>query len=129
MTNDGPIVFISSNRVRPGQLDGLRSFLSVGVPALEAAKPRTLVFLAYVDEATMILTVVHVFANAADFAAHVEGADDRSDAVGAFIDPIELEIHGTPEEATVAAIRAGLPSDVRVRIGAGYVAGFLRPAR
>ena len=129
MMTDGPIVFISRNRVRPGQLDGLRWFLAVAVPALEAAKPRTLAFLAYVNEATMTLTVVHVFVNAADFAAHVEGADDRSDAVRAFIDPIELEIHGTPEEATVAAIRAGLPSDVRLRSGDGYAAGFLRLAR
>lgn len=58
MTTDGPIVFISLSRIRPGQLDGLRSFLAVGVPALEAAKPRTLAFLAYVDEASMTLTIV-----------------------------------------------------------------------
>ena len=69
MTTDRPIVFISHSRIRAGHLDGLRSFLTVGVPALEAAKPRTLGFLAYVDEASMTLTIVHLFANAAGFAA------------------------------------------------------------
>jgi hypothetical protein len=129
MTTDGPIVFISVSRIRPGQLDGLRSFLAVGVPVIEAAKPQTLAFLAYIDEASMTLTIVHMFANAADFAAHVEGADDRSHAAGAFIEPASMEIHGAPDEATVAAIRSGLPPNVPVRFGGEYVGGFLRPSR
>ena len=77
----------------------------------------------------MTLTIVHVFANASDFAAHVEGADDRSDAAAAFIEPVAMEIHGAADEATIAAIRSGLPDNVPVRIGAEYVGGFLRPTR
>jgi hypothetical protein len=126
MATDDPIVFISQSRIRPGQLAGLRSFLAVGVPALEAAKPRTLAFLAYVDEASMTLTIIHQFANAAGFAAHVEGADDRSDAAAAFIEPLAMEIHGAADEATVAAIRSGLPSGIPVLIRANYLGGFLR---
>ena len=126
MTPDGPMVFISRSRIRPGKLDGLRSFLATGVAALEVAKPRTVAFLAYVDESSMTLTIVHVFANAAGFAAHVEGADVRSDAAATFIEPLAMEIHGAPDEATIAAIRSGLPSDVSVLIGADYLSGFLR---
>ena len=126
MATDGPIVFISQSRIRPGQLAGLRSFLAVGVPALEAAKPKTLAFLAYVDEASMTLTIVHQFANAAGFAAHIEGAGDRSDAAAAFIEPLAMEIHGAADEATIAAIRSGLPDNVLVLIRADYLGGFLR---
>jgi hypothetical protein len=126
MATDGPIVFISQSRIRPGQLAGLRSFLAVGVPALEAAKPKTLAFLAYVDEASMTLAIIHQFANAAGFAAHVEGADDRSDAAEAFIEPLAMEIHGAADEATVTAIRSGLPSGVPVLVRADYLGGFLR---
>lgn len=129
MTTADPIVFTSRNHIRPGQLDGLRSFLALGVPALEAAKPRTAAFLAYVDEASMTLTVVHVFENAADFAAHVEGADDRTDSAGAFIEPIALEIHGAAGEDTIAVVRAGLPTDVPLRIAAEYAGRFLRSSR
>jgi hypothetical protein len=128
MTADSPVVFISHSRIRPGQLDGLRSFLTVGVPALEAAKPRTAAFLAYVDEASMMLTIVHLFTNASDFAAHVEGADERSDTAATFIEPVAIEIHGQPDDETIAAIRAGLPNDVPVRIGTEYIDGFLRPS-
>lgn len=74
----------------------------------------------------MTLTILHVFANAAGFAAHVEGADDRSDAAATFIEPLAMEIHGAPDEDTIAAIRSGLPSDVPVLVGADYLAGFLR---
>jgi hypothetical protein len=118
MATDDPIVFISQSRIRPGQLAGLRSFLAVGVPALEAAKPKTLAFLAYVDEASMTLTIIHQFANAAGFAAH--------DAAAAFIEPLAMEIHGAADEATVAAIRSGLPSGIPVLIRANYLGGFLR---
>jgi hypothetical protein len=126
MVTDSPIVFISHSRIRAGQLAGLRSFLAVGVPDLEAAKPKTLAFLAYVDEASMTLTIVHQFADTAGFAAHVEGAEDRSDAAAAFIEPLAMEIHGAAHEATIAAIRSGLPPGVQVRIRADYVGGFLR---
>jgi hypothetical protein len=123
---DSPIVFISQSRVRPGQLAGLRSFLAIRVPALEAAKPKTLAFLAYVDESSMTLTIIHQFASAAGFAEHVEGADDRSDAAATFIEPLAIEIHGAADEATIVAIRSGLPSGVPVLIRAEYLGGFLR---
>ena len=108
MTADGPIVFISRSRIRPGKLDGLRSFL------------------AFVDESSMTLTIVHLFANTAGFAAHVEGADDRSAAAATFIEPLAMEIHGAPDPGTIAAIRSGLPSDVTLLIGTDYLGGFLR---
>ena len=129
MATDGPIVFISQSRIRPGQLAGLRSFLAVGVPALEATKPKTLAFLAYVDESSMTLTIIHQFANASGFAAHVEGADERSDAAAEFIEPLAMGIYGPADEATISAIRSGLPSGVPILVRAGYLGGFLRQSR
>ena len=126
VATDSPIVFISQSRIRTGQLAGLRSFLAAGVPALEAAKPKTLGFLAYLDEASMTMTIVHQFANAAGFAAHLEGADDRSEAAAAYIEPLAMEIHGAAHEATIDAIRTGLPTGVPVVIRADFLGGFLR---
>jgi hypothetical protein len=127
MGSTDPIVFISRNRIRHGQLDGLRAFLGMGVPMLELGKPRTAGFLAYIDEPSMTLTIVHVFADAAAFAAHVEGADDRSTAAERYIQAAAIEIHGTPDPATLDAIRAGLPSDIPVTVQGEFAAGFLRP--
>ena len=129
MSPDGPIVFISRSRIRPGRLHGLCSFLAAGAPMIEAAKPQTLGFLPYVDEASMTLTIVHVFADAAGFTAHVVGADERSDAAAEFVETAAIQIFGAPEEATVEAIRSGLPAGVPVEVRGTSVAAFLRPGR
>ena len=87
-TPDQPIVFISESRVLPGKAEGLRAFLEQGSKQLEAVKPQTLGFLAYLDETAMTLTIVHVFADAAGFDAHVAGADRRSAAAEEFIEAV-----------------------------------------
>ena len=123
---DEAIVFVSRHRIRPGTLEALRSFLRAGSGALEAAKPRTVAFLAYIDAGATELMIVHVFADASGFAAHVEGADARSDAAAAFLEPLELTVFGAPDAATLAILRAGLPPDVPVTLSGDLAAGFLR---
>jgi hypothetical protein len=123
---DEPIVFISESRVRPGMAGAIRTFLDKGAPQLAAAKPETLVFLAYLDAAAKTLTIVHVFADAGGFAAHVEGADSRSAAAAELIETLSLTIYGTPTASTLAAIRASTPRSASIEVRAGFVGGFLR---
>lgn len=123
---DGPIVFISESRVRPGMADAVRTFLDKGAQQLAAAKPQTLAFLAYLDEAATTLTIVHVFADAGGFAAHVEGADTRSAAADELIETLALTIYGTPTASTLAAIEPSTPPSATIEVGAGFVGGFLR---
>lgn len=125
---DGPIVFISRSRIRPGRVDELRAFLEKGSAVLVEAKPQTQAFLAYVDEDSMTLTIVHVFADSAGFAAHVQGADQRSNAAARYIETIGMTIYGHPAEPTVTAIRSGLDAGVPVEVRSNYVGGFLRSA-
>jgi hypothetical protein len=55
--------------------------------------------------------------------------EDPGGEAAAFIAPLAMEIHGAADEATIAAIRSGLPSDVSVLIGADYLSGFVRLSR
>ena len=112
---DDPIVFITESRVRPGMADAVRAFLDRGSQELAAIKPQTLAFLAYLDDAATTLTIVHVFADAGGFAAHVEGADTRSAAAGELIETLALTIYGTPTASTLAAIEASTPPAPRSR--------------
>ena len=123
---DEPIVFISESRVRPGMADAVRAFLDHGAQQLAMAKPQTLAFLAYLDDAATTLTIVHVVANAAAFAAHVEGADTRSAAADELIETLALTIYGTPTASTLAAIKSSTPPGASIEVRAGYVGGFLR---
>jgi hypothetical protein len=125
---DEPIVLVSESRVRPGMADALRAFLDTGVPHLATAKPQTIALLAYLDDAATTLTIVHVFADAAGFAAHVEGADNRSAAAGELSETIALTIYGTPTTSTLAVIQASTPSSASIEVRAHFLDGFLRGA-
>jgi hypothetical protein len=74
----------------------------------------------------MTLTIVHVFADAAGFAAHVEGAGRRSDAASEFIEREAIEIYGQPDDATLEIVRTGLAAEIPVEVRAEVAAGFLR---
>ena len=124
-SND-PIVFISHSRVKPGKLNGLRDFLRDGTAALQAGKPRTRAFLAYLDDDATKLTIVHVFGDAESMAAHIEGAHQRSTAASEFIETTAIDIYGMPTEPILAAMRAISGSGVALQVRPDYVGGFLR---
>ena len=56
-----PVAFISHFRIKEGAADAVRR-MSVEVPRrLEAEKPRTAVFLSFIDEEEREVSFVHVF--------------------------------------------------------------------
>ena len=122
-----PIVFISHSRVREGQLSGLKRFMAEGTKLLEAGKPRTLVFLAYLDETESELTIVHAFADAESMDAHMEGVIERSAAASEFIESRGFEIYGRPSEP-VRRMMAGAAAQagIELKIHPELVGGFLR---
>lgn len=123
-----PIVFISHSRVKEGRLDGLREYMRPGTAALEAAKPRTLVFAAYLDEDQRELTIVHVFADAESMDAHLEGVAERARAAMEFIESSSMEIYGRPSDAVLATMRGVTVPGVTLTLHPNYVAGFIRLA-
>ena len=82
-----PIVFISHFRVKQGELDGLRRLVRDVSGSIEMEKPRTLVYLSYIDEDADNVTFVHVFADSESMDVHFEGADERSRAAFEFLEP------------------------------------------
>ena len=125
----GPIVFISRSRVKEGKLEELRDMFATATPKLEADKPRTLVFLAYLREDQSALTIVHVFADSESFEVHLEGAGERAQTAYQFIETIGFEILGQPGDGVLesmrqAAARVGVP----LKLEPEYATGFLRPA-
>lgn len=122
-----PIVFISHFRVKEGKLEGFRRFLRDGAPFIEAQKPRTAGFLAYVNEQAGRVAIVHVFPDAEAMTRHFEGADERSTAAYEFITPDGFEIYGKPSADVVGTLRTGAASaGVTVSVMSAYAAGFLR---
>lgn len=63
-----PFVFISHSRVKEGKVEAFRDFIGTNTPLLETGKPGPLAFLAYPDERSTTVTIIHAFAGPGDFA-------------------------------------------------------------
>ena len=116
-----PIVFISKFEVKEGKLEALREFFRTGVPELERDKPGTVAFLPFLSEDGSELAIVHVFPDADAFDRHVVGAEERSEAAYEFIEPVGLELFGSPSGPVRQMLSQGATSFLPV-----FVQGFLR---
>jgi uncharacterized protein YbjT (DUF2867 family) len=122
-----PVVFISHFSIKEGELDALKDHAHAVSADIQASKPRTLVFLSYLDPDRHTVSFVHAFADADSMDRHIEGAGDRSRAAYAFIEPRGWEVYGTPsDEAREMLQRAAAAAGTSLTIQPEYLAGFLR---
>lgn len=103
----GPIVFVSHLRVRQGRLAEVKSMTARVVEQIQATKPQTTGFLAYLSHDESILTIVHVFADAEAMDLHIEGGDERSQAAYELVEQVGWEIYGEPSAEAMSTMRAG----------------------
>jgi hypothetical protein len=122
-----PIVFISHFRIKEGKLDAYRQLQRDVAGQLKEDKPRTLVFLIYMNQDGTQMTAIHVFADAESMDLHVQGSEERSRAAYEFLVPDGWEIYGTPSDHVVEMMRqAAASSGVTLIVQAEHAAGFLR---
>lgn len=122
-----PVVFISHFRIREGKADGVTELQRDVTAQLEAEKPRTLGFLAYLSEDGTQISFVHVFADADSMDAHFQGSDDRARAAYEFVEPKGWEIYGRPSAGALEAMRtAATSAGVTLNVQPTFTAGFLR---
>ena len=100
-----PIVFISTHRINEGKLDGFTELSREMTPLIEAGKPQTVLFQAYLNEESNEVTIIHVFPDADAMDLHVQGADDRSAKAMEFLEPLRFEIYGTPSDQVLSGMR------------------------
>jgi quinol monooxygenase YgiN len=74
------IFFLSHFRIKEGQLDRVRQLASEAAVRLEAEKPRTVLFLSYLDADGGTVSFLHAFADRESMDMHIAGADERSRA-------------------------------------------------
>jgi hypothetical protein len=122
-----PIVFISRNRILEGRRAEFATRFAMGLGFIGAAKPRTALFAAYVDEAGSEVSIVHAFPDAAALALHFEGSDERTTSVSELITPAGFAIYGRAPAAAIDQLRreadaAGVGLDVLP----DSIGGFLR---
>lgn len=121
-----PLVFISRNRVKAGMLDEFSKHYEQSIPMTQAAKPATFVQVAYVSEDGNDVTIVRLFAGAEGLDKQLQGADDRSKAAYQYIEPVSVEIYGTPSEFALEMMKKVAGAGTQVSLHPLYLGGFLR---
>jgi hypothetical protein len=126
MTGSRPIVFISRNKIKEGRAEEFKKHYQDSVPPIVAGKAGTLAQLAYESEETAEVTVVRFFADADALDLQIEGADQRSKKTYELIEPISIEIFGTPNPDTLEMMEKVAGPGVAVSISPHYMGGFVR---
>ena len=122
-----PIFFLSHFRIKEGQLDLVRELASEAGVRLEAEKPRTVLFLSYLDADGGTITFLHAFADPESMDMHIVGADERSRAASPYIEPLGWEVYGNPSSVALETLRQAADSaGVSLASHPEYLAGFLR---
>jgi hypothetical protein len=122
-----PVFFLSHFRIKEGQLDFLRQMTSESAARLQAAKPRTVLFLSYLDAEVGAIDFLHAFADAESMDLHLVGSDERSRAAHQYLEPLGWELYGKPSPAALDTLRqAAVASGVPLTQHPDYLAGFLR---
>ena len=100
-----PIVFISHNKMKAGQLEALRDHSKGTMQLLREQKPDTVVFLAYASDDSKEVSFLHVFPDAEAMDTHFVGAAERSKRAYEFMQPKSMEIYGSPSDGVLEMMK------------------------
>jgi hypothetical protein len=121
-----PVFFISHFAIKEGALEDLKGHTGEAVQRLREEKPRTVLFLSYLDEEGGRISFLHGFPGADALDEHFAGADERAAAAYEFIEPRGWEFYGQASQQAMAGMRAaaerfGVPVVVEPRFNGGFL--------
>lgn len=119
-----PIVFVSTHKVKEGKLDALRESYREGAAFIEANKPDTVAFLAYLSEDGSEVSTVHVFPDAEAMERHMEGVGERAQRAAEFLEFELFEVYGRPSDKVLKMMEQ--TEGVTLRIRPEHASGYLR---
>jgi hypothetical protein len=125
-----PLVFIATNRLKPGQLERERQRVRGLVEFIEASEPRLIAFHEYVSDAGDEVTVVQVHPDTASLEAHMEIVRERAqEAYAETLDvTVRIQVFGQPTEAILDALREQAGNGVELSVNGEHLGGFTRLA-
>jgi quinol monooxygenase YgiN len=122
-----PVALVSHFRIKQGKVDAAREMFAAVSTQLEASRPRTAAYVAFMDEAGERLSILHVFPDAEAMDLHAAGAGERSKAAYEFFEPAGWEIYGRPSAAALGMIESQAAEwDVPLRVEPEALGGFIR---
>ena len=121
-----PLVFISTHKIREGNLEAFRKHIGKGAAMMKANKPHTVAFLPYLNEEGSEVSIVHVFPDQEAMEKHMEGVGERAKRAAEFLEFHLLEVYGTPSDKVLHMMQQAPDSGVTFRLRPEHLSGYLR---
>ena len=122
----GPIVYISHFRIKEERGDEFWRMVDEVLPRLEAAKSRTVFQHFYADPSGRMISIIHIFGDAAAMYLHAEGGAARSQKAYEYLEPMAFEIYGQPTDSFLATLSDVPEIDRLLRIEPDHRGGYSR---
>ena len=123
-----PLIFIATNRLKPGRLVQERSRVPGLVDFIEANEPRVIAFNEYVNEAGDEVSVVQVHPDAASMEKPLGLVAERARAAySETLDAtVRIQVFGRPSEALLPGLRRQAGEGVELVLYTEHLGGFTR---
>jgi quinol monooxygenase YgiN len=124
------LIFIATNRLKPGQLDRERDRVPGLVEFIEANEPRLIAFNEYASDSGDEVTVVQVHPDAASMEAHMQIVRERAqEAYAETLDAtVRIQVFGRASDAMLEALREQAGSGIELSLNGEHLGGFTRTA-
>jgi len=124
----GPLIFIATNRLRPGAFEAERQRVPGLVDYLESSEPRLIAFNEYVNDERTEVSVVQVHPDADSMEFHMGVVRDR--AARAYEETLDattrIQVFGTPSASMLDGLREQAGTGVELSVNTQHLGGFTR---
>jgi NAD(P)-dependent dehydrogenase (short-subunit alcohol dehydrogenase family) len=124
----GPLVFIATNRLKPGKADAERRRVPDLVRFVEDHEPQLIAFNEYLSDDGSETTVVQVHPDAASMTKHLGIVAER--AAAAYAETLDgtvtIQVYGSMDAKTLEAMRAQTGNGTTVTVASEHLGGFTR---
>ena len=123
-----PLIFVATNRLKPGQLDAERRRVRGLVEFVEQNEPQLIAFNEYVSDNGSEVTVVQVHPDAASMQKHLEIIGERAaQAYEETLDAtIAIQIFGPVDPQMLTTMRTQTGERVSLTVATEHLGGFTR---
>jgi hypothetical protein len=123
-----PLIFVATNRLKPGQLDAERQRVPGLVEFVEQNEPPLIAFNEYVNDNGTEVTVVQVHPDAASMQTHLEIIGER--AAQAYDETLDatlaIQIFGPVDPQMLTTMRTQTGAGVSLTVATEHLGGFTR---
>jgi hypothetical protein len=122
----GPFIFIATNRLKDGKLNGEKKRVPDLIDFIQANEPRLIAFNEYANDEGTEVAVVQVHPDADSMVFHMELIAER--AASAYADTIDattnIQVFGTPSGTVTDMLRRQAGAGVPMSIKPHHLGGF-----